>query len=210
MLCVAAPTSVVSLLMMAPICSVASLVSSESLRISSATTANPLPASPALAASIDALSARRLVWEEIPRMVSVMASTSLMRSFRLLVETLASRLTEAITFACSSNALTRSTPSSTACAVVCDRSFIRCACSSTFSKIFWISMVWAVCDSMASAVSLVLSAISLTEVWLLSILSFNIRETSIAWSNCSVSSSECSMISFAIFACLAVRSWISS
>ena len=38
---------------------------SESFLISSATTANPLPYSPALAASIDALSPKRLVCEEI-------------------------------------------------------------------------------------------------------------------------------------------------
>ena len=40
----------------------ASALDAASLLISSATTANPLPASPALAASIEALSAKRLVW----------------------------------------------------------------------------------------------------------------------------------------------------
>ena len=41
--------------------------------ISEATTANPLPASPALAASILAFNARRFVWEEICLMLSVSA-----------------------------------------------------------------------------------------------------------------------------------------
>ena len=53
------------------ISSVASFVCSESCRISSATTANPFPASPALAASIDALSASRLVCPEIPVIVEI-------------------------------------------------------------------------------------------------------------------------------------------
>ena len=44
---------------------------SASTRISSATTANPLPFSPALAASIDALSERRLVWLAISAIMSV-------------------------------------------------------------------------------------------------------------------------------------------
>ena len=54
----------------------ASVVCSESVLISSATTANPFPASPALAASIDALSARRFVWLAILRIVPTKASTS--------------------------------------------------------------------------------------------------------------------------------------
>ena len=59
------------------------LLESASVLISSATTANPLPASPALAASIDALSASRLVWLDILRILSVSAlifSTSLLFS----------------------------------------------------------------------------------------------------------------------------------
>ena len=48
-------------------------VSLASFPISLATTENPLPASPALAASIDAFKARRLVWDEICMIDSVMA-----------------------------------------------------------------------------------------------------------------------------------------
>ena len=47
------------------------LDSSARTLISSATTANPLPCSPALAASILALRARRLVWLDIPAIISV-------------------------------------------------------------------------------------------------------------------------------------------
>ena len=52
------------------------LVCSASCLIWSATTAKPLPASPALAASIDAFSASRLVWFEISRIISVIFRTS--------------------------------------------------------------------------------------------------------------------------------------
>ena len=48
-----------------PMLAVRFCVSSASCLISSATTANPFPASPALAASMEAFSASRFVWEEI-------------------------------------------------------------------------------------------------------------------------------------------------
>ncbi len=54
---------------MSPISLVAYPVCSDSFLISSATTENPLPASPALAASIAAFNANRLVCSEIPIMV---------------------------------------------------------------------------------------------------------------------------------------------
>ena len=49
--------------------SVSVRVRSESVRISSATTAKPLPASPARALSIEAFNANKLVWEEISKIV---------------------------------------------------------------------------------------------------------------------------------------------
>ena len=57
------------------------------LRISSATTANPLPASPALAASMDAFKASRFVWDVIPVIIPVSAltfSNSSLKSFKIL------------------------------------------------------------------------------------------------------------------------------
>ena len=51
--------------------SVASVVCAARLDISLATTANPLPASPALAASMEAFNARRLVWEATLVIISV-------------------------------------------------------------------------------------------------------------------------------------------
>ena len=57
------------------ICPEESLVSVLSLRICSATTENPFPASPARAASMEALSASRLVWLEILSMVPVSCFT---------------------------------------------------------------------------------------------------------------------------------------
>ena len=61
MLVVTLCTSLVKSLRIKAIFSVAVLVCSDKVRISSATTANPLPASPALAASIEAFKARRFV-----------------------------------------------------------------------------------------------------------------------------------------------------
>ena len=58
------------------ICSVEFFVCSASCLICSATTANPRPASPALALSIDAFSARRFVWLEIFKIIPAISSTS--------------------------------------------------------------------------------------------------------------------------------------
>ena len=66
--------------------SVRFLVSSASARISSDTTANPFPASPALALSIDALSASRFVWLEIEKILSVISSTAFAFEIRLATE----------------------------------------------------------------------------------------------------------------------------
>ena len=66
----------VNLFKMFVIFSVSTLVRSDNSRISSATTANPLPASPALAASIDAFNASKFVWDEIAKIVFVISFTS--------------------------------------------------------------------------------------------------------------------------------------
>ena len=50
-------------------------LSSASFPISSATTANPFPASPARAASMEALSDRRFVWSAISSIVCMMPTT---------------------------------------------------------------------------------------------------------------------------------------
>ena len=59
-----------------PISSALFLVCSESVRISSATTAKPFPASPARAASMLALRARRLVCPEMLRIVESLSLTA--------------------------------------------------------------------------------------------------------------------------------------
>ena len=91
--------------------------------ISSATTAKPLPASPALAASMDALSARRFVCEVIPAIVLVSSltlpnsflkstsifSTSFESSDILFVVSTTSTRSFALVSACSTEAFIRST-----------------------------------------------------------------------------------------------------
>ena len=75
-------------------CSIRTFTSAEALaadwarrRTSTATTAKPLPASPARAASTDALSARRLVWKAMssmrPMMLEILAEEAVIRSMAL-------------------------------------------------------------------------------------------------------------------------------
>ena len=74
------------------ICSVDSLDWSASALICSATTANPRPFSPALAASMLALSARRFVWFDIPAIISVTFLISCADSFVRCVSLLTSSM----------------------------------------------------------------------------------------------------------------------
>ena len=82
-----------------PICPVERAVSVASVFTSEATTAKPLPASPALAASMVALSASRLVWlamasmtPTISPMSSAAVASALMMSRELAARSTASRL----------------------------------------------------------------------------------------------------------------------
>ena len=73
MVSTAALVSLWIVLIMLPISCVAFVVRSASARTSSATTANPRPCSPALAASMAALSASRLVWSAMSSMVPMIS-----------------------------------------------------------------------------------------------------------------------------------------
>ena len=192
MLSAAETASFVSLSIMMPICSVAFLVSSERFLISSATTANPFPASPALAASI------------------VIACTSFMLSFSFSVVTFASLFISATSLACAFNFSTSSTPSSTVAFVFTEMSPIFWASSPTLFMLFCISAVLFVCCSIWSALSFVLAAISETELLLVTTASFSLSETALADENFWLREPASSTISSDVFIWLCAFSFTSS
>ncbi|MBD9252382.1 glutamine--fructose-6-phosphate transaminase (isomerizing), partial [bacterium] len=113
--------------------------------ISVATTANPLPASPALAASILAFKAKRLVCEVIPEINSTMECISSMywSNVSSCPATLSPFSTECSTWDTSTSI---SFPAlSNTCNVCCMLSLIRSAALLTISTFCWIASVCCIC-----------------------------------------------------------------
>ena len=137
------------------ICTVASLVCVAIPEISVATTENPLPASPALAASILAFKAKRLVCEVIPEISSTMECISSMylSNVSSCPATLSPFSTECSTWDTSTSI---SFPAlSNTCNVCCMLSLIRSAALLTSSTFCWIASVCCICVCTALAVSVV-------------------------------------------------------
>ena len=82
------------------ISSVKFFVCSANCLICSATTAKPLPASPALALSIEALSAKRLVWLDILSIIPAIFSTFLVFSCNLCIDSVTDLLVSVICSDC--------------------------------------------------------------------------------------------------------------
>ena len=124
MLSLARLVSSLSLLIISVILADASFVCSDSCLISSATTAKPFPASPALAASIEALSASKLVWFEILIIDSTKLFTSSTLAVRLWITDTVTLLASATLWACSFNSSTTSAPCFTVSSVWREASII--------------------------------------------------------------------------------------
>jgi len=138
---------------MSVIFTVAFCVSSAIFEISEATTAKPLPASPARAASILALSARRLVCDVISVIISTIEfifAISSLRSESCLVTALPDS-TDSLTLLTS--IATFLLPASTAFLVSFMLFVISCEPFFTSSTLFWIFSVISSCFCTASAVS---------------------------------------------------------
>ena len=135
-------------------------VCSESWRISSATTANPFPASPARAASMEAFKASRFVWLEISIMDPTKFWTSSTFEVRLWMTCTVILLASSTFCACSFNSRTTCAPDFTVASVSCAALIIWWMPASAASVLPWILEHITACFWMASAVLSVLSAIS--------------------------------------------------
>ena len=163
---------------------VASFVCSDNWRISSATTANPFPASPALAASIEAFNARRLVWLEILKIVATIPFTSSTRLLTCLVDSAAWLLACSTLSAWFFNPVTSLAPSATFSIVWFALSIIASVSFSALSVFLWISSHINACCWIASAVLPVLWAILEIDSLLLLMTSSNVSNFSFAESKC--------------------------
>ena len=132
-----------------------SLDCSASFLISSATTANPLPCSPALAASILAFKAKRLVCEVIPEISSTMECISSMylSNVSSCPATLSPFSTEWST--CDTSTSISFPALSSTCKVCCILWLMRSATLLTISTFCWIASVCCICVCTAFAVSVV-------------------------------------------------------
>ncbi len=210
MLWLAVSTSFISWLIISVILLVASFVSSDNWRISSATTANPLPASPALAASIEALSARRFVWLDIDIMLPTISSTSLTFSERRFVALTVLLLFSSTVCAWRLRSSTTLAPSSIVVLVISESSFISRAFPSALEAASLISLHICACFWIASAVLSVLPDIFFIDTSLELTELLNTETISDASSNLLLSCFATSdIISFA-FCCFCAPSFIAS
>ena len=142
--------------------SVRLLVSSASVRISSDTTANPFPASPARALSIDAFSASRFVWLEIEKICSVISSTVSALEIRLATAETTCSFVSFVWTACICRWSTVCLPSLTAFSELFAIASISSDICLVACIIFWIFPVITVCCSILSALLLFPSAMPLS------------------------------------------------